>query len=267
MEALEAAARKEADRNLAAYARRRFPDRLGKAPAAEVDGLVRNTRAAAKTHGFEHEHGVAILLDLAVMYGAEFDKRGWCSEILAKNDLPAAERAALLRQRLIGVQTTSADTPQDGPSPQAVPKVAPPPPPAFAAVASDPPDVRARSPLPPGPPSSGGKLATLEDAVQFRDAEVEKVSKFPPAQRNRIAAIAAAINLATGQVALGFKIHGQGYGKSAEEMAIEAVGGKVATMKATAPIDPRTKAALVVSRRTRKTYLAEHFADGTAFEE
>jgi hypothetical protein len=103
--------------------------------------------------------------------------------------------------------------------------------------------------------------------VQIRDGEVEKVSKLPPAQRNRVAAIAAAINLATGQVALGFKIHGQGYGKSAEDMAIEAVGGNLPTVKATAPIDPRTKTELPVSRRTRKIYPAELFADGTMFEE
>ena len=287
LEALDAAAVKEADRNLAAYARRRFPDRLAKAPDAEVHGLVRNTRATAKVHGFEHEHDIATLLDLGVMYGDGFDKVGWTGEVLAKRDLPAAERAGLLRLRLIAVQTKSADAlkggtgrdpdpkggtgrdpdPMGGPAPQAMPKAVAAPPPVFAAAALAPPEVHARSPFPPGPPQTGGKQPTLEDVITIRDAQVDTVSKLPHAQRNKVAAICAALNTATGQVALGFKIHGESYGKSAEDLAVEAVGGNAPTVKLTAPVEPRAKTALPVSKRSRKIYAAEQFADGTTFEE
>jgi hypothetical protein len=267
MEALDAAARKEADRNLAAYARRRFPDRLGKVPDAEVHGFVRNARAHAKVHGFEHEHDIAVLLDLGVMYGAGFDQRGWTGEVLAKQDLPAAERAGLLRLQIIKVQTKSADAPKDGPAPQAMPKPVAAPSPVFAGAAPAPAEMPARSPFPPGPPQTGGQLPTIEDALKIRDAAVEKVAKLPPNQRNRVAAICAAINTATGQIAVGFKIHGESFGKSAEDLAVEHIGGNAPTVKLTTPVSPRTKAALLVSKRSRKIYAAEQFTDGTAFEE
>jgi hypothetical protein len=267
MRALDAAARREADRSLAVYARRRFPDRLGKASDAEVRGLVDKTRAAAKVHGIEHENDMATLLDLGVMYGDGFDRTGWVSEILEKRDLPAPERVALLRLRLLAVQTKSPEAPTEGPAPQALPQPTAAPPPIVAGAAPVPANLHPASPYPPAPPPTGGKLPTIEEVIQIRDAEVEKVSKFPPAQRNRVAAICAAINTATGQVAVGFKIHGQGYGKSAEDLAVEAIGGNAPTVKLTAPVSPRTRTALLVSKRTRKTYAAEQFTDGTAFEE
>ena len=82
-----------------------------------------------------------------------------------------------------------------------------------------------------------------------------------------MAAICAALNTATGQVALGFKIHGESYGKSAEDLAVELVGGNAPTVKLTAPIDPRTRSPLPVSKRSRKTFAAEQFAEGTVFED
>lgn len=267
LEALDAAARKEADRNLATYARRRFPDRLGKAADADVQGRVDKARAVARLHGFEHEHDIAVLLDLGVMYGDGFNERGWTGEILAKQDIPAAERAGLLRLQIIKVQTKSADAPKAGLTPQAMPKAVAAPPPVFAGAAPAPAEVPARSPFPPGPPQTGGQLPTIEDAMKIRDAEVEKVSKLPPGQRNKVAAVCAAINTATGQVAVGFKIHGESYGKSAEDLAVEAIGGNAPTVKITMPVSPRTQAALLVSKRTRKVYAAEQFTDGTAFEE
>lgn len=265
MEALDAAARKEADRNLAAYARLRFPDRLGKAQNLELETLIRQSRTAAATHGFEQESDIAAILDLIVMYGPGFDQSGWPRDILVQREVPAPRRANQIRERLLAAPTSPPDAPL--PPPAAQPHPAPMPPALVAGAAPVPADAPPVSPYPPAPPPSKGKLPTIEEAIQIRDAAVEQVAQLPPAQRNRVAAVSAAINTANGQVALGFKIHGENHGKSAEEIALAAVGGIAPTVKLTAPVEPRTRTALPVSRRTRKAIPAEQFVDGTIFEE
>jgi hypothetical protein len=267
MDALDAAVKREADRNLITYARRRFPEHLRQAPAGQLQDLIGKTRGTAKTYGIEQENDVGTFLDFTVMYGEAFHRSAWASDILSKKDVPAPERIALLRHRVASTPPTpeGAADPTAIPPPQQTPTPLAPLPAAIAGAAPLPAIIRTPPPHPPAaeaPPN-----VDFKEVVKARDEAVEQIAKLPAAQRNRVAAVCGALNTKTGQVALGVKILSTAPGKTAEDLAVAAAGGNAAEVKLTASVRPRTRQTLPVSRGCQKRYGRALFPDGTIFEE
>ena len=86
-----------ANRNLADYARRRFPQQFEARSFEEIFALISRVRAAANGHGIEREDDVATFLDLTVMYGADFDRSTWAREVITASTLHGPDKMAVLR--------------------------------------------------------------------------------------------------------------------------------------------------------------------------
>lgn len=88
------------DRDLAEYAFRRFPSKLGSLESEALLQMVRQVRARAMTFGIERQDNLAVCLDLWVMYGANFCDEPWATDILSCNDLHGPDKIVVLRHRV-----------------------------------------------------------------------------------------------------------------------------------------------------------------------
>lgn len=92
--------RQRANEQLAAYARRRFPDLFAESDDEKLMTLAEEVRAAAEAYGFEQDDHVATFLDLWVMYGSGFPQSPWAAPILLNAYLWPDEKIGRLRQRV-----------------------------------------------------------------------------------------------------------------------------------------------------------------------
>ena len=82
----------------------RFPVLSSRTTEQHYEFAARN-RLRAISMGIEAEEDIATFLDCAVMYGEDFVREPWASEILELDELSGCDRAQLLRAVLdeIGV--------------------------------------------------------------------------------------------------------------------------------------------------------------------
>jgi hypothetical protein len=84
---------------LAKYMLCRFPKIFGKdmeAAQAHVDKMT----PVAKEYGITKEEDVAVFLDLSVMYGEDFHKDEWASDVLTDEALSPGAKMDELRERV-----------------------------------------------------------------------------------------------------------------------------------------------------------------------
>ncbi len=96
---------KNADLELAQYAKRRFPALLGSLQEDRILALVRMARASANIYKIERDDNIAEFLDLSIMYGEDFHLQNWASAILLNEQIHGPDRMALLvhKVKLSGV--------------------------------------------------------------------------------------------------------------------------------------------------------------------
>lgn len=93
-------AQSRADRELAAYARRRFPTRFADTEEEVLLKIVNEVRKNAAAEGFEREDHVSTFLDLTVMYGSGFPQSDWAAPILTNESLDPEAKMLSLTHRL-----------------------------------------------------------------------------------------------------------------------------------------------------------------------
>jgi len=108
---------------------------------------------------------------------------------------------------------------------------------------------------------------SFDDAIAARDAKLKEISSLPSKERNQIAAIVGGVNTQSGQTGTGIKKSGEAYGKCAEDLCVEALGGKQADVLLSPAIRPRTNEVLPVCKRCQTKYVKDQFPPGTPFEE
>jgi hypothetical protein len=82
------------------YARKRFPKVFEKVDEAAASRLVDQVRRTAERYGIKSEDNVATFLDFTIMYGKEFHKAPWASEVLLNGAIRAPDKMALLKDRV-----------------------------------------------------------------------------------------------------------------------------------------------------------------------
>lgn len=90
----------QANDQLADYAQARFPKIFTAAHRARTLQLVKKLRARAAGFGITREDNVAHFLDLATMYGMEFDQTPWAADVLNNASLHGPDKMAVLTRRL-----------------------------------------------------------------------------------------------------------------------------------------------------------------------
>lgn len=80
----------------------RFPVLSSRTPEQHYAFAARN-RLRAIGMGIEAEEDIATFLDCTVMYGEDFIRKPWASEILELGELPGGDRAELLRVALADI--------------------------------------------------------------------------------------------------------------------------------------------------------------------
>jgi hypothetical protein len=107
----------------------------------------------------------------------------------------------------------------------------------------------------------------FDDAIAARDAKLTEISHQPAKERNQVAAIVGGVNAKSGQTATGVKKSGEAYGKCAEDLCVEALGGAAADVLLSPAVRPRTNEVIPVCKRCQTKYSKDHFPPGTPFEE
>jgi hypothetical protein len=110
-------------------------------------------------------------------------------------------------------------------------------------------------------------MGSFADAIAARDAKLTEVSRLSSKERNQIAAIVGGVNTKSGQTATGVKKSGEAYGKCAEDLCVEALGGTPADVLLSPAIRPRTSEVVPVCKRCQTKYSKDQFPPGTSFEE
>jgi hypothetical protein len=115
--------------------------------------------------------------------------------------------------------------------------------------------------------SSQVAKGTFEAAIAARDAVLKEVAGLPAKERNQVSAVVGGVKVETGQVAVGIKRSGENYGKCAEDLCVEALGGKPDDVLMSPAIRPRTSDVIPVCKRCQAKYGRSQFPPGTPFEE
>lgn len=89
-----------ADVALVPYARQRFPTEFVEQNDSQVQHFIHGVRGEARKFGIEREDCVATFFDLTVMYGSDFPKAPWASDVLSSNALKGPDKIALLKYRV-----------------------------------------------------------------------------------------------------------------------------------------------------------------------
>ncbi len=90
----------EANRRLVDYAQKRFPSVFKAQHAQRSLKLVEQIRGKAAGFGITREDNVATMLDLATMYGLDFDKVAWAADALSNPKLHGPDKISILKRRL-----------------------------------------------------------------------------------------------------------------------------------------------------------------------
>lgn len=99
LDTLTTAMRHKANLQLVEYARKRFPTVFEKIDEPAAYKLVDHVRTTAERYGIEREDNVATFLDFTVMYGEEFHKARWATDVLSSEAIHAPDKMALLEER------------------------------------------------------------------------------------------------------------------------------------------------------------------------
>ena len=108
---------------------------------------------------------------------------------------------------------------------------------------------------------------TFEDAITARDTKLQEIAGWSAKERNQVAAVVGGVNKETGQTAIGIKRSGEDYGKCAEDIFAEALGGKSEEVLMSPAIRPRKNEVIPVCKRCQTKYAKDQFPPGTPFEE
>ena len=98
LEAMKTRRRERANRQMAEYAKSRFPATCG-GPTEEVMRTVDECRNRASRYGIVREDLVAGFLDFWIMFGDSFDMSEWSADVL-NSDLAPASMIQVLRGRV-----------------------------------------------------------------------------------------------------------------------------------------------------------------------
>lgn len=99
LEVLSESLEKTMSARLVKYMLVRFPHVFGGDAQAARD-VVDKATAAAKEYGIKNVEDVAIFADLSVMYGDDFHRDPWASEILTRDTLTPRQKILELRGRV-----------------------------------------------------------------------------------------------------------------------------------------------------------------------
>lgn len=109
--------------------------------------------------------------------------------------------------------------------------------------------------------------ATIEDALRLRDDFLKQLEELSSTQRAKISTVVGAVDTKTGKVVVGIKKKGECFGKCAEDIAVELLGGNSSDIKITPAVRPRTNQVIPVCKRCQTKYSRDQFPDGTLFDE
>ena len=90
----------QANRKLVEYAQQRFPTVFKPQQSERTHQLVEKLRVQAAGHGITREDNVASMIDLATMYGLDFDKAAWAVDVMSNPKLAGPDKISILRRRL-----------------------------------------------------------------------------------------------------------------------------------------------------------------------
>jgi hypothetical protein len=99
-QALTTAVGDRANRELAHYARSRFPAKLAEIVDSELLAIVVRVRQVAQSYAIDREDNIATFLDLTMMYGEDFHKDRWAAEVLTSDALHGPDKMVLLRHKV-----------------------------------------------------------------------------------------------------------------------------------------------------------------------
>jgi hypothetical protein len=108
---------------------------------------------------------------------------------------------------------------------------------------------------------------TFQAAIAARDAVLMEVAGLSTKERNQISAVVGGVSVETGQVAVGIKRSGENYGRCAEDLCVEALGGNPGDVLMSPAIRPRRNDVVPVCKRCQTKYSRSQFPPETPFEE
>ena len=81
-----------------------YPDQYSEMGETGLRNLIRRVIKTARAHGIDTEGGVAVLLELMILFGEKFERspeRKWANEMLRDPDLPGLLKIRLIRERIM----------------------------------------------------------------------------------------------------------------------------------------------------------------------
>jgi len=81
-----------------------YPDQYSEMGESGLRSLIRRAIKTARAHGIDTEGGVAVLLELMILFGEKFERspeRKWANEMLRDPDLPGLLKIRLIRERIM----------------------------------------------------------------------------------------------------------------------------------------------------------------------
>jgi|GEM_PF-2628658 len=106
----------------------------------------------------------------------------------------------------------------------------------------------------------------LEKAQEALDKEIENLEGLSNTKKSEISTMVGATNLETGESTVGTKKRGENYGKCAEDIAVEQLGGNSDNVVFTEAYRPRTEETVPVCKRCQTKYSRDQFSEETQFE-
>jgi hypothetical protein len=87
-------------RELMRYARDRFPAYFKSRSSEELGTFCDGVRELARRLGITANSDLATVLDLTIMYGAQFHEARWASDVFSVRDWSGAEKIRVIRSRV-----------------------------------------------------------------------------------------------------------------------------------------------------------------------
>jgi hypothetical protein len=90
-------------RRMITYVATEFPDQHRDLGEAGTRQLIEHTIETGRRHAIETEGGVAVLLQLTLMFGQDFERSpdaAWANDLIATHSVPESLRMRMIRERL-----------------------------------------------------------------------------------------------------------------------------------------------------------------------
>jgi len=107
----------------------------------------------------------------------------------------------------------------------------------------------------------------FELARETRDVRLAELDKLSPSERSKTSAVVGGVHIETGEAAVGEKVSGKDFGKCAEDLAVEKLGGDPTKVRMSQTVRPRTGDVVPVCKRCQTKYTSSQFPPGTPMEE